>query len=116
MTAQNLFTAVGARYDRFRITRSVHVEIVIQSGVDPMCFSVPLFAIILQSSIAGLVSAKTAAIFAGAVRLFQPGEHPSALLVFALIWLACAAAALASSTLVFRVAEVRKRVFRRQRD
>jgi ABC-type branched-subunit amino acid transport system permease subunit len=42
--------------------------------------------------------------------IFQSNDHTSVWLAFALAWIACALMAIASSSLVFRVAEVRKRI------
>ena len=54
------------------------------------------------------------AIIAGIVavvsQLFQSNDHTSIWLAFALAWIACALVAIASSSVVFRVAEVRKRI------
>ncbi len=47
-------------------------------------------------------------------QLFQSNDHTSVWLAFALAWIACALVAIASSSLVFRVAEVRKRVTTQQ--
>jgi hypothetical protein len=52
----------------------------------------------------------TAGIVAVVSQLFQANDHASAWLAFALAWIACALTAIASSSLVFRVAEVRKLV------
>ncbi|HEY2822322.1 MAG TPA: hypothetical protein VGJ06_14860 [Candidatus Acidoferrum sp.] len=43
-------------------------------------------------------------------QIFQANDHTSVWLAFALAWIACALTAIASSSLVFRVAEVRKRI------
>jgi hypothetical protein len=43
-------------------------------------------------------------------QLFQSNDHTSAWLAFALSWIACALLAIASSSLVFRVAEARKHI------
>jgi ABC-type branched-subunit amino acid transport system permease subunit len=48
-------------------------------------------------------------------QLFQANDHSSVWLTFAIIWIVCALGALASSSLVFRVAEVRKHITTRQR-
>ncbi|HUE43674.1 MAG TPA: hypothetical protein VMP12_08915 [Candidatus Sulfotelmatobacter sp.] len=65
-------------------------------------------------SFLALFSAKAFAATAGIVavvsQLFQANDHTSIWLAFALAWIACALAAIASSSLVFRVAEVRKRI------
>jgi ABC-type branched-subunit amino acid transport system permease subunit len=62
---------------------------------------------------------RTMAIAAGIVavvsQLFQSNDHTSVWLTFAIIWIVCALGAIASSSLVFRVAEVRKRVATQQR-
>jgi hypothetical protein len=52
----------------------------------------------------------TAGIVAVVSQLFQSNDHTSIWLAFALDWIACALAAIASSSLVFRVAEARKRI------
>ncbi len=52
----------------------------------------------------------TAGIVAVVSQLFQSNDHTSVWLAFALAWIACALVAVASSSLVFRVAEVRKRI------
>jgi threonine/homoserine/homoserine lactone efflux protein len=54
----------------------------------------------------------TAGIVAVVSQLFQANDHTSVWLTFAIIWIVCALGALASSSLVFRVAEVRKRITR----
>jgi hypothetical protein len=54
----------------------------------------------------------TAGIVAVVSQLFQANDHTSVWLAFALAWIACALAAVASSSLVFRVAEARKRITR----
>ena len=58
------------------------------------------------------------AIAAGVVavvsQIFQSNDHTSVWLAFALAWIACALVAIASSSLVFRVAEVRKQITRQQ--
>jgi ABC-type branched-subunit amino acid transport system permease subunit len=51
-----------------------------------------------------------AGIVAVVSQLFQSNDHTAVWLAFALAWIACALAALASSSLVFRVAEARKRI------
>jgi ABC-type branched-subunit amino acid transport system permease subunit len=51
-----------------------------------------------------------AGIVAVVSQLFQANDHTSVWLAFALAWIACALVAIASSSLVFRVAEVRKRI------
>jgi hypothetical protein len=45
------------------------------------------------------------------LQVFRNEDRISTWLAFGLIWLACAAAALASAYLVYRVAETRKRLF-----
>jgi ABC-type branched-subunit amino acid transport system permease subunit len=69
-------------------------------------------------SLLALFSAKTFAATAGIVavvsQIFQNNDHTSVWLAFALAWIACALTAIASSSLVFRVAEVRKRITRRR--
>jgi threonine/homoserine/homoserine lactone efflux protein len=54
----------------------------------------------------------TAVIVAVVSQLIQANDHTSVWLTFAIIWIVCALGALASSSLVFRVAEVRKRITR----
>jgi len=61
------------------------------------------------------LTAATAGIVAVVTQIFQNNDHTSVWLPFASAWIACALAALASSSLVFRVAEVRKRVTRNRR-
>jgi hypothetical protein len=56
-----------------------------------------------------------ASIVAVVSQLFQANDHTSVWLSFAIIWIACALGAIASSSLVFRVAEVRNRITSRQR-
>jgi ABC-type branched-subunit amino acid transport system permease subunit len=53
-----------------------------------------------------------AGIVAVVSQIFQANDHASVWLAFAMAWSACALAAIASSSLVFRVAEVRKRITR----
>jgi hypothetical protein len=53
-----------------------------------------------------------AGIVAVVSQIFQANDHTSVWIAFALAWIACALAAIASSSLVFRVAEVRKRITR----
>jgi|SRR5580658_31470 len=48
------------------------------------------------------------------VRLFQNSDRASTWLVFGLVWMVCATAALASAYFVHCVAETRKRIFARQ--
>jgi uncharacterized protein (DUF2062 family) len=57
----------------------------------------------------------TAGIVAVVSQLFQSNDHTSVWLAFAIAWIACALGAVASSSLVFRVAEVRNRVMAQQR-
>jgi hypothetical protein len=68
----------------------------------------------LASSFLASFSAKlfaaTAAIVAVVAQIFRNNDHASVWLAFALAWIACALTAIASSSLVFRVAEVRKLV------
>ena len=46
---------------------------------------------------------------------FQANNHMSVWLTFAIVWITCALGALASSSIVFRVAEVRDRIVSQQR-
>lgn len=55
-----------------------------------------------------------AGIVAVVSQIFQANDHTSVWLAFALAWIACALMAIASSSLVFRVAEVRKHITRQQ--
>jgi len=57
----------------------------------------------------------TAGIVAVVSQLFQANDHASVWLAFALAWIACALVAIGSSSLVFRVAEVRNRIVSQQR-
>lgn len=66
-----------------------------------------VFSLKLAAATAGLVAVVT--------QIFQSNDHTSVWLAFALAWIACALAAIASSSLVFRVAEVRKRITRPRR-
>jgi hypothetical protein len=54
----------------------------------------------------------TAGIVAVVSQIFQANDHTSAWLAFTLSWIACALLAIASSSLVFRVAEARKYITR----
>jgi ABC-type branched-subunit amino acid transport system permease subunit len=56
-----------------------------------------------------------AGIIAVVSQIFQANDHTSVWLAFALAWIACALVAIASSSFVFRVAEVRKRITTQQR-
>ena len=56
-----------------------------------------------------------AGIVAVVSQLFQANDHTSVWLTFAIVWITCALGAIASSSLVFRVAEVRNRIVRRTR-
>jgi ABC-type branched-subunit amino acid transport system permease subunit len=56
-----------------------------------------------------------AGIVAVVSQIFQANDHTSVWLAFALAWIACALGAIVSSSLVFRVAEVRNRVIAQQR-
>ena len=56
-----------------------------------------------------------AGIVAVVSQIFQANDHTSVWLAFALAWVTCALMAIASSSLVFRVAEVRNRVIAQQR-
>jgi hypothetical protein len=53
-----------------------------------------------------------AGIVAVVSQIFQANDHTSAWLAFTLSWIACALLAIASSSLVFRVAEARKYITR----
>ena len=53
-----------------------------------------------------------AGIVAVVSQLFQANDHTSVWLAFALAWVTCALMAIASSSLVFRVAEARKHITR----
>ncbi len=55
-----------------------------------------------------------AGIVAVVSQLFQANDHTSVWLTFAIVWIACALGAIASSSLVFRVAEARKHITRQQ--
>jgi hypothetical protein len=57
----------------------------------------------------------TAGLIAVVSQLFQSNDHTSAWLTFAIVWIACALGAIASSSLVFRVAEARNRIIAQQR-
>jgi ABC-type branched-subunit amino acid transport system permease subunit len=61
------------------------------------------------------LTAATAGMVAVVTQILQNNDHTSVWLAFTFAWIACALAALASSSLVFRVAEVRKRVTRSRR-
>jgi ABC-type branched-subunit amino acid transport system permease subunit len=56
-----------------------------------------------------------AGIVAVVSQLFQANDHTSVWLTFVIVWIACALGAIASSSLVFRVAEVRNRIVAQQR-
>ena len=56
-----------------------------------------------------------ASIAAVVSQIFQANDHTSVWLAFALAWIACALVAIASSSLVFRVAEVRKHITTQRR-
>jgi ABC-type branched-subunit amino acid transport system permease subunit len=56
-----------------------------------------------------------AGIVAVVSQIFQANDHTSVWLAFGLAWIACALAAIASSSLVFRVAEARKQIITQQR-
>jgi ABC-type branched-subunit amino acid transport system permease subunit len=56
-----------------------------------------------------------AGIVAVVSQVFQSNDHTSIWLAFALSWIACALLAIASSSLVFRVAEARKHIITQQR-
>lgn len=55
-----------------------------------------------------------AGIVAVVSQIFQANDHTSVWIAFALAWIACASIAIASSSLVFRVAEARKHIARQQ--
>lgn len=59
--------------------------------------------------------AATASIVAGVSQHLQATDHTSVWLTFAIVWITCALAAIASSSLVLRVADVRNRIVSRQR-
>jgi ABC-type branched-subunit amino acid transport system permease subunit len=50
-----------------------------------------------------------------ASQLSHANDHASVWLTFAIVWIVCALGAIASSSLVFRVAEVRNRIVAQQR-
>ena len=52
-------------------------------------------------------------IYAVILRIFQNQDRASTWLAFGLVWVSCAAVALASAYVVFQVSETRKRVFGR---
>jgi len=56
-----------------------------------------------------------AGIVAVVSQLFQANDRTSVWLTFAIVGIACALGAIASSSLVFRVAEVRNRIIAQQR-
>jgi hypothetical protein len=56
-----------------------------------------------------------AGIIAVVSQLFLANDHTSVWLTFAVVWIACALGAIASSSVVFRVAEVRNRIIAQQR-
>ena len=60
----------------------------------------------MVAAIAGIVAAVSG--------IFQANDHTSIWLAFVLAWVACALATIASSSLVFRVAEARKHITRQQ--
>jgi hypothetical protein len=55
-----------------------------------------------------------AGIIAVVSQLFLANDHTSVWLTFAIVWIACALGAVASSSLVFRVAEARKHITNQQ--
>jgi|HubBroStandDraft_6_1064221.scaffolds.fasta_scaffold102065_1 ABC-type branched-subunit amino acid transport system permease subunit len=63
----------------------------------------------------GRTMVTAAGIIAVVSQLFQSNDHTSIWLAFALSWIACALLAIASSSLVFRVAEARNRIIAQQR-
>jgi hypothetical protein len=56
-----------------------------------------------------------AGIVAVVSQLFHANDHTSVWLTFAIVWIVCALGAIASSSVVFRVAEVRNRIVAQQR-
>lgn len=56
-----------------------------------------------------------AGIVAVVSQLFHANDHTSVWLTFAIVWIVCALGAIASSSVVFRVAEVRDRIVAQQR-
>ena len=56
-----------------------------------------------------------ASIVAVVSQLSRANDHTSVWLTFAIVWIVCALGALASSSIVFRVAEVRNRIMTEQR-
>jgi hypothetical protein len=56
-----------------------------------------------------------AGIVAVVSQLFHANDHTSVWLTFAIVWIVCALGAIASSSVVFRVAEVRNRIVAEQR-
>jgi hypothetical protein len=74
-----------------------------------LTLSLPL----VLSSIPFRMLADLAGFYTSIVRVFQDDNLASTWLAFALGWLACAAAVMASSCLVFGISEIRKRLFER---
>ena len=60
--------------------------------------------------------AATASIVAVVSQHLQANDHANVWLTFAIVWITCALGALASSSLVLRVAEVRNRIVSQQRS
>ena len=56
-----------------------------------------------------------AGIVAVVSQFLQANYHTNAWLTFAIVWIVCALGAVASSSIVFRVSEVRNRVIAQQR-
>ena len=59
--------------------------------------------------------ALAAGVVAVVSQFFQANDHTSIWLTFAIVWITCALGAIASSSVVFRVAEVRNRIIAQQR-
>jgi hypothetical protein len=57
-----------------------------------------------------------AGIVAVVSQLFHANDHTSVWFTFAIVWIVCALGAIASSSVVFRVAEVRNRIVAQQRS
>ena len=63
----------------------------------------------------GRIMVTATGIVAVVSQLFHANDHTSVWLTFAIVWITCALGALASSSIVFRVAEVRNRIISQQR-
>ncbi len=63
----------------------------------------------------GRTMVATAGIVAVVSQLFHANDQTSVWLTFAIVWITCALGAIASSSIVFRVAEVRNRIVSQQR-